>query len=627
MFELQPAARPGKEPFLEFLCGSGIALFDGAMGTMLYERGAFIHRSFEELNRSDPGLVRRIHEAYVIAGADIIETNTFGANRFRLSPYGLESAVNELNISGVRLAREAASDRAWVAGAMGPLGIRIEPFGHISREEARAVFQQQAAALAEGGVDLFVLETFQHLPELLEAIAAVRAVSSAPIIAQMRVDDGGVTTEGVDVVQMLSALSNAGANAAGVNCSEALAALDAISEMHEIGGMPLCGQPNAGNARSVAGRNLHLGSPEYLVAWGRRAVRSGARLIGGCCGTRPEHIQALRSAIGAVVPPSANARIVRTMTHAPPAPPVPLRKKSLIAAALSRGQRITGVGLPPTRGHSTDTTVANARELALAGVDFVTLPEGSGARAYAPPVSIAPLCRSAGVVPLVMYTCRGRPLPRIQSDLLGASLLGVEDLLVVTGSPLSTVAEQGPLPDLEIDSIGAVNLVSRLNTGEDVGGNPIGSPTAFHLGIHIDPTAYDIERELSRLRWKIDAGAEFAITAPVFDVTALRQLLSHIDQDRLPVIATIWPIRTAQEAEFFEERLASVSVPAPLVERMRAAEARGDEEAEGLRISIELAAEIFPLVQGLQVTAPSGRIDLALAVLESLRSPDSGSAL
>ena len=457
-----------------------------------------------------------------------------------------------------------------------------------------------------------------HRDERLEAIAAVRSVSPVPIVAQMRVTAGGVTTEGVDVAQMLSELQSAGASVAGVNCCEALAALDALAEMREVGGLPLSGQPNAGQARSVAGRNLHLGSPEYLVAWGRRAVRSGARLLGGCCGTRPEHIQALRSAIGAVVPPEANERIARPAAQSSAALPVPLRRKSVLAAALSRGRMVTGVSLPPTHGHNAAEITAAARELALAGVDFMTLPEGTGARAYAPPVSLAPLCRSEGMVPLVMYTCRGRRLPRIQSDLLGASLLGVADLLLVTGSPLVTVPEQGPIPDLEIDSIGAINLTSRLNHGEDVGGNPIGSPTAFHIGIHLDPTAYDIDRELSRLRWKLDAGAEFALTAPIFDVTALRQLLTHIDQDRLPIIATIWPIRSAQEAEFFEERLASVSVPEPLVERMRQAEARDEEEAEGLAICRELAAEIRPLVRGIQVVAPRGRIDLALAVLESL---------
>ncbi len=500
MYELQPAARPGREPFADFLSGKGIALFDGAMGTILYERGAFIHRSFEALNRSDPGLVRRTHEEYVLAGADILETNTFGANRFRLSPYGLEDDVEELNRLGVMLAREAAGDRAWVAGAMGPLGIRIEPFGQISRQEARDVFVQQATALVEGGVDLLVLETFQHLPELREAVRAARSVTTLPIVALIRVDAGGVTTEGVDVGQVVAAMQEDGADVAGVNCCEALAALDALADMRDAGELPLCGQPNAGLARSVAGRNLHLGSPEYLVAWGRRAVRSGARLIGGCCGTRPEHIQALRNTLGAVVPPDSNARTRRPAARAPAARPIPRARKSVISAALARGEFVTGVSLPPTRGHSADETTAAARELALAGVTFVGLTEGSTVRAYAPPTSLAPACHAVGVDPLVMYSCRGRRVARIQSDLLGASLLGVSDLLLVTGAPLDAVSEQGPVPDLDIDSIGAVNLATRLNHGEDLGGNPIGSPTALHIGIHLDPTAYDIDRELSRLR-------------------------------------------------------------------------------------------------------------------------------
>ena len=618
MLELQPAARPGREPFAEFLRNQGIALFDGAMGTMLYSRGAFIHRSFEELNRSQPGLVRSVHEEYVAAGADIIETNTFAASRFRLSPYGLENAVEELNQRGVALAREAAEDRAWVAGAMGPLGIRIEPFGHISLAEARKVFEQQARALAEGGVDLFVLETFEHLPELIEAVRAVRAVSALPVVAQMRVAAGGVTIEGVAVPDMMAALEGAGASVVGINCCESLAALDALVELHEAGSLPLCGQPNAGQSRSVGGRNLHLGSPEYLVAWGRRAVRSGARLLGGCCGTRPEHIRALRNAIGEIEPPAATSRLARPRARSTAVASVERAKKSTLASALSGGRFVTGVSLPPTMGRSPEETATAARELALAGVSFVGLSEGSGARAYAPPMAVASLCRAAGVTPLVLYSCRGRRLPRIQSDLLGAGMLGVEDLLLVTGAPLTTMTEQNPWPDLEIDSIGAVNLAVRLNHGEDLGGNPIGRPTALHIGVHLDPAAYDIERELARLRWKVDAGAEFAITAPVFDTAPLQALLAHIDQDRLPVIATIWPLRSAQEAELFEQRLAAASVPMPLVERMRRAEAEGTEEAEGLAISRELIVATAPLVRGIQIAAPDGRIDLALEALKAL---------
>lgn len=620
MYDLELATQPGRVPFTDFLAGDGIALFDGAMGTILYERGAFIHRSFEELNRSDPGLVRRTHEEYILAGADIIETNTFGANRFRLSPYGLEKDVAELNRLGVQLAREAAADRAWVAGAMGPLGIRIEPFGHISLQEVRDVFQQQATALIEAGVDLLVLETFQHLPELREAVLAVRSVSNIPVVSMIRVASGGVTIEGVDVAQVVETLEQAGSSVVGVNCSEALAALDALADMRDLSKVPLCGQPNAGLARPVAGRNLHLGSPEYLVAWGRRAVRSGTRLIGGCCGTRPEHIQALRNAIGAVVPPEANAQTRRTTARRPAADPAPRPKKSVLSAALARGEFVTGISLPPTPGCSITETTDATRELALAGVTFVGLTEGAATRAYAPPLSVAPACRAAGVEPLVMYSCRGRRVSRIQSDLIGASVQGVVNLLLVTGTPLNPINEQGPVPDLDIDSIGAVNLTARLNHGEDLGGNPIGGSTAFHVGIHIDPTAYDMERELARLRWKIEAGAEFALTAPIFEVDALKRLLSNIDQDVLPVIAYLWPLRSAREAEFFEEQLAAVRVPEALVDRMRQAESQGTEEQEGLAICQELAVALRPLVRGIQIAAPNGRLDLPLAVLASLRS-------
>jgi homocysteine S-methyltransferase len=590
------------------------------MGTILYERGAFIHRSFEELNRSQPGLVRRAHEEYVLAGADIIETNTFGANRFRLSPYGLEKDVLELNRLGVMLAREAADGQAWVAGAMGPLGIRIEPFGHISLQEARDVFQQQASALVESGVDLLVLETFQHLPELREAVAAVRSVTALPVVALIRVASGAVTLEGVDVGKVVTSLQDAGADVAGVNCSEALAALEALAEMSDVSRIPLCGQPNAGLARPVAGRNLHLGSPEYLVAWGRRAVRSGSRILGGCCGTRPEHIQALRNTIGMVSPPVSNAQTRRPTARKPVAEPLPRRRKSTLSAALQRGDFVTGVSLPPTRGHNATDTLTAVRELALAGVTFVGLTEGYSVRAYAPPLSVAPACRAAGVEPLVMYSCRGRRVARIQSDFLGSALQGVVNLLLVTGTPIAPLNERGPMPDMDIDSIGAINLAVRLNHGEDIGGNPIGPPTRFHLGIHVDPTAYDMDRELSRLRWKLDAGAEFALTAPIFDITALRSLLDRVDQDRLPIIGYLWPLRSAQEAEFFEEQLAAVRVPEDLVARMRAAEATGTEEEEGLAICKELAVAMRPLVQGIQVAAPGGRLDLALAVLDSIRS-------
>ncbi|MGM0577529.1 MAG: bifunctional homocysteine S-methyltransferase/methylenetetrahydrofolate reductase [Myxococcota bacterium] len=610
--------RPGQDPFRDFLEGDGVALFDGAMGTMLYSKGVFIHRPFEEMNLTQPGLVREVLEEYVAAGADILETNTFAANRFRLSAHDLADQVSEINRRGVELAKEAAAGKAWVAGAMGPLGVRIEPFGHIGRDEARDVFAQQARALADASVDLFCLETFYHLPELVEAVHAVRQVSDLPIVAQIVVATGGVTREGVSASEVVSELTEAGADVVGVNCSEALAALDALAEMRRTATVPLCGQPNAGQPRSVAGRKLYMGSPEYLVTWARRAIRTGARLVGGCCGTTPEHIRALRSEVGDAEPGIPASHVALPRHRAPAAEAVPRHDKSILASTLAAGRFALGVELPPTRGWNGEALIDGARKLALAGVTFVALPEGSPDGAHLPPPALASTCREAVIEPLIHYSCRGRRLARMQSDLLGAYASGAANLLVVTGDPLTPGAEPDAWPDLEVDSIGAVNLAHRLNHGEDIGGNPIGRPAAFHIGVRLDATAWDREREIERFRWKVDAGAEFALTAPVFDPSALESILDELGPT-IPVVATLWPLRSAREAEFFEQRLASVPVPEPFVERMRRAEAEGTESEEGLAIACELARAVRPLVQGVQVVAPGGHVDVALAVVDAAR--------
>ncbi|MCB9729684.1 MAG: bifunctional homocysteine S-methyltransferase/methylenetetrahydrofolate reductase [Deltaproteobacteria bacterium] len=610
--------RKQRGSFRDALEGQGLIFLDGAMGTSLYEKGVFIHRAFEELNLTQPALVREVHAEYLAAGADVLETNTFAANRFRLSAHGLADQVEEINRAGVALAREAAEGRAWVGGAMGPLGARIEPFGHISRDEAREVFRQQAQALSDAGVDLFVLETFAHLPELEEALRAVREVSALPILAQVTVNVGGTTREGVAAAEAAERLVAAGADVIGVNCSEALAALDALSAMGRVVRVPLVGQPNAGQPRSVGGRNLYLASPDYLLAWARRAVRAGVRLLGGCCGTRPEHIRALTQGLGETTPEIAPADVARAQDRVPAAVPVLRSQKSILAAALERGERVLGVELPPTRGWRGDDIALAARTLALAGVHYVSLPEGPPDGAHLPPQTLARMCREAGIEALVQYSCRGRRLARMQSDLLGACAMGVNNLLLVTGVPLNPGIAQDAWPDLEVDSIGAVNLVNRLNHGEDVGNNPVGAPTSFHVAIHVDPTAWDLERERSRLRWKVEAGAELAITAPIFDPEGLGRWLDG--GHGIPTIATIWPMSSAREAEFFERRLGSVPVPEPLIQRMREAEDAGVEAERGLDIAIELARAVRPMVQGVQIVAPEGRIDVALAVIQALRA-------
>jgi homocysteine S-methyltransferase len=595
--------------FDDLLKGGGAVLLDGAMGTRLYGKGVFVHRAFEEANLVQPALVREVHDEYVAAGAEILETNTFAANRFRLSAHGLAGKVREINVRGAAIAREAASGRALVAGSMGPLGVRIEPFGPTGRDEAREVFAEQAKALAEGGVDLLVLETFAHLPEIDEAVRAVREACGLPVIAQLSVATGGCTREGVAAGEAAARLVAAGASVVGVNCSEALAALEALEAMRAAVEAPLCGQPNAGQPRSVEGRNLYLASPEYLVAWAKRALRAGVRFLGGCCGTTPDHIRALRSMLGASAPGAPPIRRAPARRRASAARKPAPDARSRLARSLAQGEFVRGVELPAPAGWVASSVIDAARRLAEARVTLLSLPETRGGL---PPLVLGQLCaRVQGIEPLVHYSCRLRRLPRMQSDLLGACAMGISNLLLVTGAPSHAGADAES--DLDVDSIGAVNLAARLNHGEDMAGNPIGEPTRFHMGVRLDATAPDRARELSRMRWKVDAGAEFAVTAPVFDPDALASALR--DGPRLPVIATIWPLRSAREAEFFEQQMADVPVPGALVRRMQEAEGRGEEEAEGVRIARDLVAALKPLVQGVLVAAPDGAVERALEVV------------
>lgn len=613
------AVRPGAQPFRDLLKSGSVALFDGAMGTMLYAKGVFIHRAFEELNLTEPNLVREVHASYVRAGAQVVETNTFAANRFRLTPHGLVEQLEAINTRGVELARQAAAGEAWVAGAIGPIGVRIEPFGPISRAEAREVFAQQAEVIARAGVDLFVLETFAHLPELEEALRALREVSDLPVVAQVTVTPGGQTREGTAADEAAARLEAAGADVVGVNCSDALATLDALERMQRGTSLPLAGQPNAGQPRSVAGRTIYLASPDYLQAWGKRALKAGARLLGGCCGTTPEHIASLRDLVAEQVPEERRpARSTPPSAREKPAAPVARADKSALARALAEGRFVTGVEVHPPRGWTSDGVMAVAERLASsAGDRFLSIAEGAPGGATVPPTVLAALCARAGAETLVHHSCRGRRLVRMQANLLGVHALGVRNLLVVTGDPLEPGAEPDLPPDLEVDSVGAVHVVSRLNAGEDLAGNPIGAPTAFHVGVRLDPTSPDLTREVDRYRAKVEAGAELAVTIPIFDPGALQALLERLGEDRVPVIATVWPLATAREAEFFEHQLANVPVPQPLAERMRQAEAEGRQREEGLTIACELAAQLRPLVDGVLVVAPGDRIDDAFSVIES----------
>ena len=485
------------KPFLEAI-DERVLVSDGAMGTMLYAKGFFINRCFDALNLMDPDRVREVHREYVRAGADLIETNTFGANPIKLRGFGLADKVREINSEGARIAKTAAAGLAYVGGAIGPLGIRIEPWGRTGTDEAESYFREQAQALLEGGVDLFILETFRDLNELGAAISAVRSICDLPIVAQMTIEQDGNSLDGTPPEQFAPALEGR-ADVVGVNCSIGPAPmLETIERMSTIIRARLAAQPNAGLPRDVEGRNIYLSSPEYIASYARRFIAHGVRLVGGCCGTTPEHIRQIKIAVKALAPETAR-QSARTRTAGvplvetpvsvalPSVPAVPKNERSQLARALTEGRFATIVELMPPKGYVTDEIVEQARLLKIRGVDVVHIPEGPrGARMSA--LSLAVLVQQqAWIETVLQYSCRDRNLLGMQSDLLGAHAMGVRNLELVTGD----VRPVGDYPDatvvFDVDSIGLTNVVTRLNRGLDIGGQAIGSPTAFHIGVQVNP--------------------------------------------------------------------------------------------------------------------------------------------
>ena len=607
--------------FLDLLARRPAVLFDGAIGTELYSRGAFINRCFDELNAGAADLVRSIHESYVRAGAEVIETNTFGANVHKLTPHGLGDRVEELNEKGALLAREAAGDDALVAGAMGPLGVQIEPWGPMALDEAREAFEQQARALLAGGVDLFILETFGNLSEIQQAIRAVRAVCDLPVVAQMTIDSEGNSLFGTTPEVFAARLDEWEADVVGVNCSQGpRVVLETLERLVQVTDRPLAAQPNAGVPRDVEGRNIYLVSPEYLAEYTRRFVAAGARVVGGCCGTTPDHIRAMASTLrmlaadGARPARPAVTRAVR-QAEDDAGEPMPMAQRSRLAAKLAAGDFVRLVELTPPRGPQTGRIVSRARALREAGIDGVNIPDGPRASARMSALATA-VCieREAGIEAVLHYTCRDRNLVGMQADLLGAQALGLRNLLLVTGDP----PKLGDYPDatavFDVDSIGLTHMVRRLNLGLDLGGSPIGSATSFLFGVGVNPGAENLDYEMKRFRYKVEAGAEYAVTQPVFDVTILERFLARISDLDIPVIAGIWPLLSYRNAEFMNNEVPGASVPDEILDRMRAADEAGRGREEGLTIAREIFERARPLIRGAQVSAPAGKVKLALKV-------------
>jgi methionine synthase / methylenetetrahydrofolate reductase(NADPH) len=606
----------------DLIADGRVHVVDGAMGTMLYGRGMFLNICYDELNLKQPDLVRDIHREYVRAGAELIETNTFGANPIKLASCGLAEETERINTAAAGLARDAAGDQAAVVGAVGPLGIRIEPFGEMSVAEARDAFARQISGLLAGGVSGFVLETFSDVAELGAAIQAIRGLCDLPIIAQMTVGTDGKTHYGTDPVTFGPELEAMGADVIGVNCSVGPhGVLEAVEKLARVTSVPLSAQPNAGLPREVADRKIYMASPEYMASYARRMVEAGARFVGGCCGTSPEHIKAIGGFVQSVSPRHAHT-VTAVPLPAAAVEPVPLRQRSRLGAKLAAGKFVTTVEIVPPKGVDPTPMFEQVRLLKAAGVDAVNVPDGPRAQSrMGALLSALMIQREVGLEAVVHYACRDRNLLGMLSDLLGASAAGIHNLLIITGDP----PKMGPYPEatavFDIDSIGLTNLVSRLNRGLDPGGNPLGSPTRFVVGVGVNPAAPDLDRELRRFAWKVEAGAEFATTQPVFDLDQLDSFLERVEEFRIPIIAGIWPLISLRNAEFLANEVPGVSVPTYILDRMRQASSRGKEEAlaEGVRISQEMLTAVAERVQGVQVAAPLGRVPVALDVLEASR--------
>ncbi|HSP13749.1 MAG TPA: bifunctional homocysteine S-methyltransferase/methylenetetrahydrofolate reductase [Thermoanaerobaculia bacterium] len=612
------------QDFIQAIADEHVYLFDGAMGTMLYSKGVFINKCYDELNLRSPEIVLEVHKQYVKAGAEIVETNTYGANRVKLRGFAIEDELREINIAGVEIARRAAGDSVYVAGAIGPLGIRIEPYGPTSLDEAREFFREQAAALRDGGVDLIVLETMSNIAEIEQAILAVRDVCTLPIIAQMTIGTDGRTIYGDTPRVIAQRLDAAGADVIGLNCSVGPdVMLDAVEEISGITAKKISCQPNAGLPRDVAGRQMYMASPEYMAKYAKRLIHKGVKFLGGCCGTTPDHIKNMADAVRPLSPRRTFVIVERDRINGqqPGVEPTPLCDRSHWGKKIAAGEFVTTIEITPPKGPNPDKMIDSVRAIKQAGVDAVNVPDGPRAQNRMGAIAVAVLLQQrVGIETVLHYCCRDRNLLGMHSDLLGCAALGLHNLLLITGDP----PKMGPYPEatavFDIDSIGLTNMVSLMNRGLDLGGNPFGEPTCFTIGVGVNPGHLDLDYELRRLDWKVKAGAEYAITQPVFDAGQLETFLRRIEDMKLPVVAGIWPLLSYRNAQFMNNEVPGVSVPDDVIERMRIASEKGKEFGlrEGVAIARETLERVRGAVAGVQVSAPMGRVDLALQVFDGL---------
>jgi len=609
--------------FEEYL-KDNLVLLDGAMGSLIYEKGVFIDKCYDELNLSRPELIQSIHEEYIRAGARVIESNTYGANRFKLKSHNLLDQIEPINLKGVSLAREAAGENVYVAGSMGPTGVELEPWGETTMEEVFTAYAEQAGFLKEGGADLFILETFQDIREMEQAIKAIRSVSELPVVAMMTVGEDGKTRYGVDLADITCRLEKSEATVIGLNCTVGpKPMLDFVEQISKISEKPLCIMPNAGRPQFTDGRMIYMSTPEYFSVYTKRFIEQGVRVMGGCCGTTPDHIGKMANALAMKqtrIQHSINIG-VKPVTEEPLPDPVPAMEKSGLSKKLISGKQVVLVEMVPPRSTDITKPLEGAKLLQKHHVDAINIPDGPRATARMTGLALAVLMQNQVDIETVLhYTCRDRNLLGMQSDLLGATAMGVRNILAITGDPPMIGDYPQATAVFDIDAIGLVHLIDNLNHGIDVGEKRIGDPTAFFTGVGLDPNSLNPENEIHRLQMKKEAGAEYIITQPVFDVASLESFLEKVDMGDLFLIAGIWPLVSLRNAEFMKNEVPGVVIPDQVIKRIAKFDTREDQLKAGVEIAQSMVDQVLGFVNGIQVSAPFGRYALAVEVADAILS-------
>lgn len=593
-----------------------VLVCDGAMGTMLYRKGVYINACFDEINLSAPDLVQDIHIAYAKAGADILSTNTFGANYWHLKNYGLEKKIIAINQAGVKLAREIAGNELFVAGTIGPIYPYVNP--PFKEEDFYKGYEAQVKTLAEG-VDFFILESFLHLDALLIVISLIKQWTDLPIVAEITIDDGEHLLSGEHVSEIVKPIEESGVVAWGFNCCQgAKHILELIDIVKDKATLPLVAQPSIGFPRKIEGRKIYLCTPEYLAKYTRYYLQKGVKIVGGCCGTTPEDIKAVRSAVRSLSP----GRMIRiesvreSILNKPSTPPVvPLAERSRLAKKIANKKFVVSVELTPPKSPDPSKILEKAKILKEMKIDVINIPDGPRATARMSAQALAILIERIGIETLLHVCCRDRNLIGLQADLLGSYALGLRNLLIITGDP----PKLGDYPDatavFDLDSIGLVRLVQNLNRGLDLIGRPINGATGFLVGVGVNPMALNLEREIEKFEKKVEAGAEFAITQPIFDVKALENFVIQVKHLNIPIIAGIWPLRSYKAAMFMKTEVPGVVVPDEIVERMAKSPSGEAAIAEGIAIARETLEAVKDLVQGVQISAPMGRVEMVNKIL------------